>query len=329
VNVAGFLSELRRLDIHVWVEGGQLRCNARAGTMTEELRQQLRQRRNDIVTFLRSAHAAAGQQSAIVPLQPNGERMPVFAVPGHNGDVFCYRAFSQALGADGPFFGLQLPGSDGQGEPYSNVEKIAAYLAQQVRAFRPQGACIVAGFCAGGAVAFELAQQLLSGGTSVAFLALFGSPYPDFFGPLQQFRYRMAHRAEGWHGHARALAGKQWRGRIGYLNAVLRQRASRTGAAADPVLAQRAKVERATLAAVRTYTPRFLACRVQHFMPSESWANSGCGGPRWSTVAHRADVFFGPDGCTADNMLLAQHAPVFAELFRHGCQQALGTAYGR
>jgi len=203
VNMASFLSELRRLDIHVWVDGDQLRCNARAGTMTEELRLQLRQRRNDIVTFLRSAHAVAGQQGAIVPLQPNGERIPVFAVPGHNGDVFCYRMLAQALGADGPFFGLQLPGSDGHGEPYRSVEKIAAYLAAQVRAFRPQGACIVAGFCAGGAVAFELAQQLLTGGTSVAFLALFASPYPDFFRPLQQFRHRMAHRAESWRGHAR------------------------------------------------------------------------------------------------------------------------------
>ena len=244
MNVAGFLSELRRRDIHVWMDGGQLRCNARAGAMTDELRSELRQRRNDIASFLRSAHAAATQQSAIVPLQPNGLRMPVFAVPGHNGDVFCYRELARALGDERPFFGLQPPGLDGRSEPLARVEQIAGYLADQVRAFQPQGACIVAGFCAGGAVAFELAQQLQAGGKEVAFIALFGSPYPTFFRPLQQFRFCIQNGVLGWRKLAMALADMPWRERVLYLSTELQRRGARRAVISDPVLARRAAVER-------------------------------------------------------------------------------------
>ena len=109
--------------------------------------------------------AVAHQQRAIVPLQPmirtEGTRTPIFAVPGHNGDVFCYRALARALGEDQPFYGLQPPGLDGESEPLTRIEDLAAYFAAQIRAFLPQGRCVViAGFCAGGTVAFELAMPL-------------------------------------------------------------------------------------------------------------------------------------------------------------------------
>jgi len=319
----GFLSELRRHDIHIWMDGDQLRCNARTGAMTEEMRVQLRRWREDIVAFLRSAQAAAAQQDAIVPLQPRGTGMPVFAVPGHNGDVFCYRALAQALGEDGPFYGLQPPGLDGQSTPLSSVEKLAAYLAGQVREFHPRGPCIVAGFCAGGTIAFELARQLLAGGKDVALLAMFGCPYPAFFRPLAQIRYRAAHRAENWRMHARALAGRSWGARVAYLSGILQRRRDARPDGSDAVLARRASVERATLAAVRAYTPGFFAGRIHLFMPCQSWANSAAGSPRWSSMAQRAESSYGPDGCTADTMLLPRHAAAFAQLFRHTCTSAV------
>src|SRR5205823_4933449 len=88
------------------------------------------------------------------PLERRGTRTPVFAVAGHNGDVFCYRALAQQLGDDQPFFGLEPPGLDGRSEPLRRVEDLAAYFAEQMRAFQPGGPYILAGFCAGGTVAF-------------------------------------------------------------------------------------------------------------------------------------------------------------------------------
>jgi hypothetical protein len=128
VSVAAFLAELRSLDIEVWPDGEQLRCNAPAGSLNPALRNTLRERKSEIVKFLRSAEAAARQPHAIVPIQPRGARTPVFAVGGHNGDVFCYRALAQCLGEDQPFFGLRPPGLDGEAEPF--------------RASRPRGALL-------------------------------------------------------------------------------------------------------------------------------------------------------------------------------------------
>ena len=98
------LSELRSLDIRVRWDGDQLRCDAPAGVVTADLRDAIRQRKAEITEFLRAAEALSRQQRAIVPLQPRGERDPVFAVGGHNGDVFCYRALAAHLGEDQPVF---------------------------------------------------------------------------------------------------------------------------------------------------------------------------------------------------------------------------------
>jgi thioesterase domain-containing protein len=318
VNASTLLSELRRRDIQVWAVGGELRCNAKAGTLTPELRDELRSRKNEILKLLASAQALATQERAIVPLQAAGERVPVFAVPGHNGDVFCFRALAQCLGDDQPLFGLQPPGLDGSGEPLTRVEDIAGYFAAQIRGFQPQGPYGIAGYCAGGTVAFELAQQLSRGGATVNFVALFGSPYPAYFRFPSQLRLYVAQQAARVGKLARELASRPW---VEHLGHKLRQRKAlhdaQTAAAADPVLARRAKVERATVSAVRRYEPSAFAGRLGLFYPSRQWPDSAVAARRWRSVSQRSQEFFGPDGCTSDYMLREPNAAGFAELFRH------------
>jgi thioesterase domain-containing protein len=328
MSAADFLSELRSRDIRVWAVGGELRCNARAGVLTPELRDQLRQRKSEILEFLASAQVLAEQQRAIVPLQRNGERTAVFGVPGHNGDVFCYRALAQALGDDQPFFGLQPPGLDGEAEPLTRVEDIAAYFAAQIRAFQPQGPYIIAGFCAGGTVAFELAQQLQRDAT-VRFVALFGSPYPAYFRWPTQLWQRLARPAARIVTLAGELASQPWEGRRRYLTEKFRQRNARRDAepapAQDPVLVRRAKVEHATLTAVRAYTPRPFGGCVNLLLPGTQWLRSGVAVGRWRSVAPRVEEYSGPDASTGYDMLREPHAPAFAELFRR-CRDRSETA---
>jgi len=318
-----FLAELRSRDIEVWAEGDSLRCTAPVGVLTPELRDQLRHRKHEILEFLRSAEALTQQQRAIVPLQPRGTRPPVFGVPGHNGDVFCYRSLAQHVGDDQPFFGLQPPGLDGQSEPLKRVEDIAAYFADEIRAFRPSGPYVIAGFCAGGGVAFELGRELLQRGAVVACVALFGSPYPTWYRSPSQLRWRLRLQAERFKGHARAMATRSL-GELGtYVAEKWRQRRARRDAARavapDPVLVLRAKMERAAIAALRRYTPHPFPGRLLLFTPSEQWLPSAA--PLWRSVAERAEQYFGPDGCEGDTMLLEPYAPGFAALFRR-CRDA-------
>jgi thioesterase domain-containing protein len=316
VNAAAFLSELRRRDIEVRAVDGQLHCSAKAGVLTPELRAQLLQWKSEILKTLASAQALAAQERAIVPLQASGTRTPVFAVPGHNGDVFCYRALAQRLGEDQPFFGLQPPGVDGQDAPLERVEELAACFARQIRAFRPQGAYVIAGYCAGGTVAYELARQLAREGATVRLLALFGSPYPAYFRLPAQLLQRVAEQAARFGALARDLAVRSPAEYRRHLAERLRTREerirAREAAAADPVLALRATVEQATLAAVRAYAPLESAGRVALFLPSRHWHAAR----RWRSVSPRAEEYFGPDGCGSQDMLREPHAGAFAKLFR-------------
>src|SRR5204863_2395802 len=97
------------------------------------------------------------------------------------------------------------------------VEGMAACLAAQVRAFGARGPWIIAGKCIGGTVAFELARQLAEAGDPVAFLALFGAPYPTFFRPLNRLRHHAEERARLWRRRIQLLAGQSNRERLDYV----------------------------------------------------------------------------------------------------------------
>ncbi|HEX8164416.1 MAG TPA: alpha/beta fold hydrolase [Beijerinckiaceae bacterium] len=309
MSVAELLAELRSRDVQVSAEGDALRLNARPGALTPELRDRLRECKADVLEFLRSAKALAAQPRALVPLSRHGTGAPVFAVPGHNGDVFCWRAMAQHL--DHPFFGLQPPGLDGEAKPLTSVEDLAGYFAGQIRALVPDGPVIVAGYCAGGAIAFELARRLQAAGTKVRFVALFGSPHPAFFRSLRRPGHAIV-------SHWKKLASLSVTACAAYIVERLRQRRLRSE---DPVLTLRVAVERATIMAVRGYTPTFFPGRLCLFLPENGWARTRFGASLWRSVAGLCDEYPGPAGCDADDMLIEPNARVLSEVFR-GCSFA-------
>ena len=75
MNVAAFLNELLNRDIRVSADGERLRCNAPAGALTPELREELARRKAEILEFLRKAGEIARQPDGIVPMQPRGARI--------------------------------------------------------------------------------------------------------------------------------------------------------------------------------------------------------------------------------------------------------------
>ncbi|MEH2221001.1 MAG: amino acid adenylation domain-containing protein [Nostoc sp.] len=63
-----FLSLLNTLEINIWIEDGQLRYRAPKGVMTAAIQQELKERKTEIIAFLKEAQTAT--QSTSFPLTP-------------------------------------------------------------------------------------------------------------------------------------------------------------------------------------------------------------------------------------------------------------------
>ncbi|XYI03830.1 non-ribosomal peptide synthase/polyketide synthase [Sorangium sp. So ce1128] len=130
-----------------------------------------------LAALLQSGSSPAAS-SALVPLQPAGDKPAFFCVHPAGGTVFCYRELSGRLGVDRPFYGLQALGTDDEREPLGSVEAMARRYLDAVRAAQPEGPYHLGGWSFGGLVAFELASQLAAEGHEVATLALIDAPAP-------------------------------------------------------------------------------------------------------------------------------------------------------
>lgn len=111
--------------------------------------------------------------SSMVTIQPKGSRPPFFCMHGAGGNVFIYRELSGHLGEDQPFYGLQSQGLDGSTAPQTRIEEMAAGYTKEIRRIQPRGPYFLGGYCLGGTIAYEVAQQLRAQGEDVALLALF------------------------------------------------------------------------------------------------------------------------------------------------------------
>ena len=67
MSIAQFLDELRAQQIHLWVEDGKLRYTAPAGRLTPELRQELLERKAELLSALAPAAAAELPQAIESP----------------------------------------------------------------------------------------------------------------------------------------------------------------------------------------------------------------------------------------------------------------------
>lgn len=326
MTTADLLAELRKLDVRIRLDGDRLRLDAPVGVLTDEQKRTLTQRKAEVVAFLREANRLAAQQRAIVPLHAVGERPPIFAVAGHNGDVFAYRALVQHLGTDQPFFGLQPPGLDEACAPLTSIEEIAQYFAEQIRIFHPDGPMTVAGYCAGGSIAFELARQLQNTGADVTNLIMFGAPYCAFYRPWQRTLAVLRHCGSRSMVHARALCTLPAAQRCEYLA----QRVSHLGGYAhrirqrrvvgDPVLVRRGAVIAATLTAARAYVPKSSHVHIDFMLPCGSWQRSSAHPLHWGRFAASTASYAGPEGCNSDTMLLPGHVATFAAFVRQAQQ---------
>jgi phthiocerol/phenolphthiocerol synthesis type-I polyketide synthase E len=104
-------------------------------------------------------------------------RPPLFMIHAIDGNVLIYCDLTQALGAEQPVYGLEMP-PDEQSEPPQSVEALAQRYLAAIRTVQPHGPYALGGASFGGLVAWEVAHMLREQGEPVGFVALVDTPGP-------------------------------------------------------------------------------------------------------------------------------------------------------
>ena len=115
----------------------------------------------------------------LAEVQPQGDQPPLLAIHGGDGGILFYRELAERLPKDRPFFAIESPDLGRDEEiKVGTIEETAARYVAILRANRPSGPYLLAGYSYGGVVAYEMACQLVSEGEEVPFLALFDTINP-------------------------------------------------------------------------------------------------------------------------------------------------------
>jgi thioesterase domain-containing protein len=214
-SIDEFLSELRHLEIQLWVEDERLRYKAPKGTLTPDLLQVLKARKTEIIAYLQPLAPAEGDVS-LVPIQPKGSKPPLFCIYG----ICIYYDLARYLGEDQPVYGIYIQDevdlqdnqSEQPGQQSLSVADLAARYLQQMRKQQPTGPYFLTGLSFGGLVAFEIAQQLRAQGEQVSLLALLDTTPPGGYPAFSSSQRLLIHlKSVLQHGHAYIWAKAQGR----------------------------------------------------------------------------------------------------------------------
>ena len=166
----------------------------------------------------------------LVPLRTHGTGTPFFCVPGVGDNPFIFADLARHLAADRPVYSFRFP--DEPRNAGTNMRRLLANVARrlvaEMRVVQPAGPYLLGGYCLGGLIAFEMAQQLRDAGDSVAALTIFEMFLPGAV-RLPNPRDRVAY-------HLRYFRSLGWRDRLGFVARHGRQRLTRLGRRVSPQL---------------------------------------------------------------------------------------------
>jgi aspartate racemase len=147
-------------------------------------------------TISRMASAIRGLKTpdSLLLIKSGSVRPPLFCVIAIGGTLAEYVPMAREFEKDWQVYALQMPWHDQALVPES-IEELAMRLIEDVKAVQPHGPYNLLGYCAGGAVAYEMATRLRSAGEEIGFLGLIDLVPPDY-------RYRIDSRS------LRILAGR-------------------------------------------------------------------------------------------------------------------------
>jgi amino acid adenylation domain-containing protein len=111
-------------------------------------------------------------RNSLVAIQPGNSKRPLFCIHELSGTIIHLMELTNRLDPSQPLYGLESLGINGEHQPFTRIEDMAAYYIKAMRTVQEQGPYLLIGWSFGGLVAFEMAQQLEAQGQQVSLLGL-------------------------------------------------------------------------------------------------------------------------------------------------------------
>lgn len=119
--------------------------------------------------------------NSIVPLQPKGDKRPIFFVHPIGGHIISYFELAKYLGSKRPFYAFQSLGLESEEAILTNIKEMANFYIKEMQDVQEEGPYIIGGWSFGGVVAFEMARQLVEKGIKVEAIILLDTWAPDIY----------------------------------------------------------------------------------------------------------------------------------------------------
>ena len=112
--------------------------------------------------------------SSLVEIKPGkSDMLPFFFIHAAGGNVLNYYDLAHSLDEGLPVYGMQAQGLDNERPFHNSIEDMASHYVHEMLEFQKHGPYLLGGYCMGGTIALEMAQQLRKHGHEVALLAFF------------------------------------------------------------------------------------------------------------------------------------------------------------
>ena len=129
----------------------------------------------------------------VVPLRGGSGENPLFIVHGYGGSVMELRQLAQLVTAEVPIYGIQASGLAG-GVVHDSVEEMGRSYLSAIKEIQPRGPYRIAGYSAGGLVAYEMAKTLRTEGETISFLGFIDTVCHEKFWDSRAWREYLVRR---------------------------------------------------------------------------------------------------------------------------------------
>jgi thioesterase domain-containing protein len=114
----------------------------------------------------------------LVPIQSSGANPPLYFIHGLQGVMPMGRFLVSSLGPSQPLYAINANGMDGRDRTPTSVKEMALTYAEEISKVQPSGPLLLAGMCAGGLAAMEVACELRVRGREPGPVILVDPPLP-------------------------------------------------------------------------------------------------------------------------------------------------------